>query len=243
MRKGTFSGIEVLIVLAVIGFLVVLCIPIFEVTYKVRKYTKFKNSFSGVDRDSLERMDEKNRPLIQGYVNKKMTELAKKYFDANEQALKYQIGDGRVSLKKIKGNFEIIIIDAYTQQHYLPPHLVTEEFFSLVQEKLDSEGILIANVNARSTNSPLFKAITTTLGQVFSQVRFVPIPDTYNYLIFASNKRDFFSNLKTPKKFNNFFEVMKNNQEVESKGTILTDNHSPVEWLTDQDIFSEYFSR
>jgi len=93
MRKGTFSGIEVLIVLAVIGFLVVLCIPIFEVTYKVRKYTKFKNSFSGVDRDSLERMDEKNRPLIQGYVNKKMTELAKKYFDAKNGVSWEEVAD------------------------------------------------------------------------------------------------------------------------------------------------------
>lgn len=82
MNRKAFTFIELLIVIAIIAVLIVLLIPVIEAARANAKYVKFKNSFGEINREYLENPDGKSLPIIQKWIDKKMTELAKKYIDA-----------------------------------------------------------------------------------------------------------------------------------------------------------------
>ena len=171
-------------------------------------------------------------------IDPQVMNLAKKYFDANQKALNYQIADGRVGVNQLDKKFDMIYVDAYTQQLYIPPHLATYEFFKEAKQKLQSDGFLIANVNSISKTGPLLEAIATTMDAVFNTVWIIPIPDSYNYLVLASDNRNLMNNYRAPDKFSEFSQIVKNDSWVFSgNGLLLTDDHAPLEFLTDWEIY------
>lgn len=173
-------------------------------------------------------------------IDGRVMNLAQKYFGADKKTLNYQIADGRLGLKKLNQRFEMIYVDAYTEQHYIPPHLATFEFFSEAQDKLTNSGFLIANVNSISKHGPLLEAIAATMALVFDQVWIIPVPDTYNYLLLATNNRHLMENFRPPKKFEQFNQIVKNDAWLFSgNGRPLTDDRAPLEFLTDWEIYQE----
>lgn len=82
MNRKTFALFELLVVIAIIGILVALLIWAIVEAKKSAKYFPFKNSFGEIKKDYLENLNEKTRPIIQNWVDKKMAELTKEYLDA-----------------------------------------------------------------------------------------------------------------------------------------------------------------
>src|SRR5262249_31244638 len=64
-----------------------------------------------------------------------LVDLGRRWFEL-PAAVGVAIGDARVALAAASTPFGAILVDCYSQQIYLPPHLCTREFFDLVRRRL-----------------------------------------------------------------------------------------------------------
>jgi predicted membrane-bound spermidine synthase len=103
-------------------------------------------------------------------IDRRVIETAKKYFGLRESArVRYLDGDGRVFLNRNKDLYDLIILDAY-HGGYVPFHLLTKEFYTLVKSRLTPGGGAAFNVH---DGTKLYASTVKTLGEVF------PILDIY----------------------------------------------------------------
>ncbi|MDP6391190.1 MAG: fused MFS/spermidine synthase [Alphaproteobacteria bacterium] len=100
-------------------------------------------------------------------VDPKVIKLAKQYFGIRESG-SYKVieADGRVFLARNKQAFDIIMLDAY-RGWFVPFHLLTREFYSLVKRRLSSEGVVVLNVEP---STMLYNSAIATMADVFENV-------------------------------------------------------------------------
>jgi spermidine synthase len=100
-------------------------------------------------------------------LDKDVVELAKKYFRFQESArLRAVISDGRAFLLKDSEKWDIILIDAY-RGPFVPFHLLTKEFYTLVKSRLNPGGVVVQNIEP---STMLFDSASATLKSVFPSV-------------------------------------------------------------------------
>jgi predicted membrane-bound spermidine synthase len=97
------------------------------------------------------------------------------------------VADGRVLLARVAGPFDLIILDAYTRQIAIPPHLASVEAFTRVREQLSARGIFAINVSAADVEAPLPAALAATLREVFGKVWSVSIQGSWSLVMFAGS--------------------------------------------------------
>lgn len=119
--------------------------------------------------------------------------VAKDYFRLNyPEEVEAKAEDGRTFLRRNKGPFDIIVTDAY-RQPYIPFHLTTQEYFSLVRDRLKPRGICSINVGSTGKDELIIQQILATMGSVFPEVFILEIPRVSplfaNYLVLASREK------------------------------------------------------
>jgi len=96
---------------------------------------------------------------------------AKTYFGLREsERMRYRAGDGRVFLNRNSERYDLILLDAY-RGGYVPFHLLTREFYSLVKQRLAPGGAAAFNVH---DGSKLYGSTIRTLREVFAAVELYP---------------------------------------------------------------------
>ena len=96
---------------------------------------------------------------------------AKKYFGLRENArTRYFTGDGRVMLKRSKEQYDIILVDAF-RGGYVPFHLLTKEFYTLLKARIAPGGAVVFNVH---DGTKLYHSTLRTLSSVFPSVHLYP---------------------------------------------------------------------
>jgi spermidine synthase len=96
---------------------------------------------------------------------------AKKYFGIRENArVKYFAGDGRVWLNRNKRTYDLILVDAF-HGAFVPFHLLTQEFYALIKQRLTPTGAAAFNVH---DGTKLYVSTVKTLGTVFPSVQLFP---------------------------------------------------------------------
>jgi predicted membrane-bound spermidine synthase len=96
---------------------------------------------------------------------------AKTYFGLREtERVRYRAGDGRVFLNRSKELYDLILLDAY-RGGYVPFHLLTREFYTLVKQRLAPGGAVAFNVH---DGSKLYASTIKTLGEVFPALDLYP---------------------------------------------------------------------
>ena len=96
---------------------------------------------------------------------------AKTYFGLREtERMRYRAGDGRVFLNRSKESYDLILLDAY-RGGYVPFHLLTREFYTLVKLRLAPGGAAAFNVH---DGSKLYASTIKTLGEVFPALDLYP---------------------------------------------------------------------
>jgi spermidine synthase len=79
-------------------------------------------------------------------LDKDVVDLAKKYFKFQETArLRTVVSDGRAFLLKDTEKWDVILIDAY-RGPFVPFHLLTKEFYTLVKARLNPGGVVVQNI-------------------------------------------------------------------------------------------------
>jgi spermidine synthase len=76
------------------------------------------------------------------------------------------LADGRMFVKRDKGRWDWIILDAF-RGGFVPPHLKTEEFYRECAARLGDRGVFISNLHS---GTELFHADIRTIQAVFPQV-------------------------------------------------------------------------
>src|SRR5438270_3367178 len=96
---------------------------------------------------------------------------AKKYFGVKETPrVRYLEGDGRVFLNRNAAPYDLILVDAF-HGGYVPFHLLTKEFYTLVKQRLAPGGAAAFNVH---DGTKLFASTLLTLRSVFPTAHLYP---------------------------------------------------------------------
>jgi len=96
---------------------------------------------------------------------------AKTYFGLHEtERMRYRAGDGRVFLNRNDELYDLVLLDAY-RGGYVPFHLLTREFYTLVKQRLAPGGAAAFNIH---DGSKLYASTVKTLGEVFAALDLYP---------------------------------------------------------------------
>lgn len=181
-------------------------------------------------------------PQIEGVeIDRKIIDLASTYFDLADtvQTVEY---DGRAFLQTgiaKDQSYDVIMVDAY-QDITIPFQMSSIEFFSLVQEHLKPEGVMVVNMNMYSNKEgSLNNYLTDTIASIFSNVSAVSTQNNTNRVLFAANTEQAFELLNTEVSQNAndtalnkmMGQVNQNLEPIEKGDYILTDDQAPVELL------------
>jgi spermidine synthase len=104
-------------------------------------------------------------------LDRRVIDVAKEYFGLRESPrVRYLAADGRVFLNRNKQLYDLIILDAY-RGGYVPFHLLTREFYTLVKNRLAPGGAAAFNVH---DGTKLYHSTARTLAEVFPTLDMYP---------------------------------------------------------------------
>lgn len=192
---------------------------------------------------------------IDGFeIDPKIVDVGRKYFGMDEPNLHVFVQDGRVGLANSVEQYQVISVDAY-RPPYIPPHMVTQEFFQIAHDHLTQNGVMVINVGRGPNDRRLIDSLSSTILTIFPTVHVMDIPGTFNSIIFATVSPTASANLasnflylaqpgqKTPMLLLQAMQVaVKNLQPQPQPATIFTDDKAPIEWMTNNLILSFLFS-
>jgi spermidine synthase len=174
-------------------------------------------------------------------IDADVIDVAKTYFNLEPNSrLDVFNDDARKHLSTYDKKYDLIILDAYASNH-VPYHLMTDEFFKLIEKRLEPNGVVVSNLvgSVEGNNSPLIKSIYKTMQKTFPVSYVFPTEDTpsnvQNIMIVSSNQPYEFDRLtllglakNSPA---NYLVDKLNKQEHFYDGVIDTSN---APFLTDQ---------
>ncbi len=173
-------------------------------------------------------------------IDPKVIRIAQTYFALSEAVRTYN-QDGRIFVSQGRKKHDIVIIDAYTQQVYIPFHLTTMEFFSQVKKGLSDDGIVAMNVSSAREDSPLIQSISNTLRLVFGHVYRMRIPGSVDNIVLASDRSIDFALLARAggtelQGIAQFSQVNFRESAYDNRYKPLTDDLAPIEHMVDWEI-------
>lgn len=118
-------------------------------------------------------------------IDEKITDLAVKYFELPED-VPVVTYDGRAYLNAIDDKYDVIMVDAY-QDITIPFQMSSQEFFQLVADHLNDDGVMVVNLNMRS-NTPgnINYYLSDTIGTVFPNIYTADVRGCSNRILYAS---------------------------------------------------------
>lgn len=180
-------------------------------------------------------------------IEPSLFELGKKFFQIPQNPrLKNYVEDGRRFLHDTDKKYDLIFSDVYYSLYSVPAHFTTEEFFQLAREKLNNDGLFIANLIGNLLPEPpsLIWSEIKTFKTVFQNSYFFAVKSpkslrTQNIIFvgYNSDKKIDFSDSKIRENDNEIIRTLNEklidvNRVDLSRYQKLTDNFSPVESLT-----------
>ena len=186
--------------------------------------------------------------VIDGFeIDPKIVEVGQKYFDMNQANLNVFVQDGRWGLAHSTQKYQIISVDAY-RPPYIPWHLTTQEFFTIVNDHLTDDGVMVINVGRGPQDRRLIDALGTTIGTVFPSIHVVDVPNSFNSILFATKQptelKNLVENYQTlstkdavhPLLLETIQVSVSNLANPPEESLVFTDDHAPVEWITNNMI-------
>lgn len=177
-------------------------------------------------------------------IDDKIIGLSREYF-ALPDSVKVTSYDGRAYLNADDRTYDVIMVDAY-QDITIPFQMSSVEFFTLVKEHLNENGVMVVNMNMRGTEEGnINQYLSDTIASVFDCVETVDVKGSTNRELFASDNGAMLDvmegNLESldDAQLKELMAQVKENCTTYEAGTyIMTDDKAPVELLGMQVIDS-----
>jgi spermidine synthase len=113
-------------------------------------------------------------------IDPEVVDAAETHFDVEESdELRIHTMDGREYLERTNHSYDVVVLDAYRADR-VPYHLTTVEFMQLVRDRMDEDGVVVANViSARDgPESAFYRAQYRTMDRAFENVYSFPTSDS-----------------------------------------------------------------
>lgn len=176
-------------------------------------------------------------------IDGEIAELGKRYFGLNTVPnLNLVIEDGRYYLNRTNNRYDIVAVDAY-HQPYIPFQLTTTEFFQTVAAHLSPGGAAVINVGRTETDFRLVDVVSSTMRAVFPAVFAIDVPGYDNTMLIGLSSpasiEAFTHNSEQLPPDSIVRQVAEssiahgNIRPGPSGGEVFTDDHAPVELVTD----------
>ncbi len=180
---------------------------------------------------------------IDGYeIDPKIITVGQEYFEMTMPNLTPFAVDGRIGLEHSDHQYSIISIDAY-RPPYIPWHLTTREFFQIVYDHLEDDGVLVINVGRAPGDRRLIDGLATTIGTIFPSIHVMDVSESFNSIVYATKQPtrvdDFYRNYNAllaeqahPLLLAAMREFIGRMQPAPEITTVFTDDLAPIEWMT-----------
>lgn len=153
-------------------------------------------------------------------------------------------GDGRRTLRRTKGKWDLIVGDAYRGLRNIPSHLVTREFFEEVRARLAPGGAMLLNLISKRSGpgGVLYASVYRTMADVFPDIwvfstdpNLPAIPQNLLFLAFRdrdlTHRRKFFARLESDPVLQFAAQSRVSPPPKRAYGPVMTDDYAPVEYL------------
>ncbi len=192
-------------------------------------------------------------------IDPEVIDVARKYFTLNDNPrLQIFNDDARLFLSQTDKKYDLIILDAYATD-YVPFHLLTDEYFQILDEHLKPNGVIISNLigTLAGDTSDLPRAVYKTMNKSFPAVYMFTtygnnIGIIQNIMIVATknseqlDEKDLLQltieNSIEELSDTNFLEKYQNYEIKTDDVPVLTDAFSPVETLINPVTSQPYFN-
>lgn len=191
---------------------------------------------------------------IDGYeIDPEIVQIGREFFGMDLPNLNVIVQDGRYGLAHSQRRYQVISVDAY-RPPYIPWHLTTREFFLEVRDHLSEDGVVTINVGRAPGDRRLIESFSATLLSIFPSVYVVDLPGTFNSLIYATVQPTDPANLDanlvyltqrgdvSPLILYPLKIILENYQLAPTGGQVFTDDHAPIEWITNIMVLRFLFS-
>jgi spermidine synthase len=161
-----------------------------------------------------------------------VSDVGRRFFGLGDNPrLHVHDADARPFLRTTRMRYDAIFIDAY-RPPYVPFYLATQEFFELARLRLVPGGVLAMNVATVPSDRRLAHGVESTLRAVFPHV-YVWQALRFNRFVIASDRELHVREAGPPALLPLLRSGLHESQERDEP---WTDDHSPVEWITDRMI-------
>jgi spermidine synthase len=169
-----------------------------------------------------------------------LTDLGRRYFHLAGPRLHLYTADARPWLRASRARYDSIFLDAY-RQPYIPFYLVTREFFASARAHLRPGGTFIINVGHLPNSNALEQVVTATLRAVFPYVVRDRVSADNSLLVASARPLSgavlIAQHAELPAALQGLLASVSGRVGAALKGgSVYTDDHAPVEWLTDLSI-------
>ena len=170
-------------------------------------------------------------------IDESITDLARKYFELSEE-VPVVTYDGRAYLNADDKKYDLIMVDAY-QDITIPFQMSSVEFFSLVKQHLNDDGVMVVNMNMRSgEDGDITAYLADTIASVFDNVYTVDVSGSSNRELYAFSDAaclERFENERQSEEASDLYRMMghvsDNILKYNAGQLIMTDDKAPVELL------------
>jgi len=181
-------------------------------------------------------------------IDQKIIATANKYFALQNNSLMVHNQDGRMFIQQTENKYDLVIIDAYQKQVYIPWTMTTQEFWQETSDKLADRGLVAINVNASSPDSELLQAIANSMASVYPHVYLAKTSGqgSWSYLIVASKNEISWESLPEAISQSEMVRIadrLRRDMELfqyDANKMILTDDKAPIEFMMDRMIAGYY---
>lgn len=175
---------------------------------------------------------------VQGVeIDGKITGLARQYFKMPKD-VEVVTYDGRAFLNVTDQTYDVIMVDAY-QDITIPFQMSSVEFFTLVKEHLDEDGVMVVNMNMRGRKEGnINQYLADTISSVFQEVYTADVPGSTNRELYASDSGRMLSVFDSNRQKLSEPALVRMMEQVSSAvgayragDYLMTDDKAPVELL------------
>ncbi len=171
-----------------------------------------------------------------------VSDVGRRFLGMDNPRMQIHTADARVWIQTAPDGYDGMVIDAY-RQPYIPFQLVSREFFTQVRDRMSPNGVVAINIGTPPGQTRAVDMISATMRDVFPTVLETRY-DEFNSVVFA------FRNETDPGEVRRLLSaatgpaataarrVASDLTEVRPGGTVLTDDHAPIEWITDMALVS-----
>jgi spermidine synthase len=179
-----------------------------------------------------------------------IVEAGKKWLGLELPGVEVVIDDARTfafaESRRAPGRFDVVIVDAF-QFPYVPFQLATAEFFLAAKRLLAPGGIVMVNAGRHGDERAVVYALARTLASVFARVEAADAPNRSNTMLVAADHEPGqavgIEGLAVPAETKAVLRDLALHHAPMRPATwpantpLLTDDHAPVEWLTDRIVW------